>query len=553
MKTCYLDDKEKIPAPDIYAYDGVPQDMPDPAIGSYELLGLRDDICFDRWGRYGAYGLGYPRTEGGIGTGQDTEMAESDHVWAKTGKINYDTVDWGKAQKRCSESNRDKFLQVDPETGKLSPEEGKKGRTAVVIRIYTGFKWTQHAVLNFRAMINELSLKAGGEYAVHFLLHVKEEDVAIWADDSTAQQVLDANVPTEFHSLCSMWSEAEMKLYYPGDFQDPIEDPSHKDIHGVYRSAHFPLQVFAINHPEYEHFWNWEMDLRYVGSYYELFDRVGQWADKQPRQNLWERNERYYIPSYHNTWENFTATVEDNIKESKRAAVFGRLNFKENAKLRFEEQGISALPENCLGKDKTECGVGEPADFISFNPIFDTEESGWVFASDVTGYGRNPPRRGVIITAARLSRRLLESMHEEVWRFHHSMFTEMFPPSVAFHHGLKGVFAPHPVFLDRAWNPPYEIDKGFNSGRDHSTSGHGSPFDLWHEYNEEPSTFYYNSKFAGQLWRRWLGYAMPDNRGEHEAGVEAGGLRVEGRGESTGRMCLRSMLVHPIKWEHPSE
>jgi hypothetical protein len=32
-----------------------------------------------------------------------------------------------------------------------------------------------------------------------------------------------------------------------------------------------------------------------------------------------------------------------------------------------------------------------------------------------------------------------------------------------------------------------------------------------------------------------------------------GGKAEEERKDGTGRMCLRSMLVHPIKWEHPSE
>ena len=49
IKTCYLDSKKTVPAPDLYAYNGVPQHMPDPAIGSYKLLGLRDDVCFDRF------------------------------------------------------------------------------------------------------------------------------------------------------------------------------------------------------------------------------------------------------------------------------------------------------------------------------------------------------------------------------------------------------------------------------------------------------------------------------------------------------------------------
>ncbi|KAH7326290.1 hypothetical protein B0I35DRAFT_405552 [Stachybotrys elegans] len=558
IKPCYLDVDQKVAAPDIYAYDGVPQHMPDPAMGSHELLGLRNDVCFDRFGRYGPYGLGYNKLEGGTGVGIDTEDSESDAVWSKSGRINYVGMDWGGAQERCYEANKHRFRELDPETQELKPSDTKKGRIAVVVRLYTDFRWTEHVLLNFRALVNELSLKSGGEYDIHFLMHVKDQDKPIWADDATVQSLLDANVPREFHNMVTLWSEPQMKLMYPGTFEDAVSNPSGQDIHGVYRSAHMPLQVFALNHPEYEHIWNWEMDMRYVGSYYELFDRVAKWAEKQPRTLLWERNERYYIPSYHGSWENFTSVVQENSNHSGRPEIFGPLKFPELKPLRHEQGGESVMPPSCIGEgDKADCGVGEQADLITFNPIFDTDLSGWIFGLDATGYGPSPPRRCAIITASRMSRRLLMAMHEEVWRHHHSMFSEMFPSSVALHHGYKAVYAPHPVFLDRAWNPPSSIDAAFNGGRDHSASGNGSPYDLKNEHNHKGTSWYFHSEFAGLLWRRWLGYSQMDGRGEFggraNEGSERGGKEEESAVHGTGRMCLRSMLAHPIKFEGPME
>ena len=58
--------------------------------------GIRDDVCFDRFGRLGPYGFGYSKDEGGSGVGNDTENSNSDAVWAKSGKINYDNVDWAR-------------------------------------------------------------------------------------------------------------------------------------------------------------------------------------------------------------------------------------------------------------------------------------------------------------------------------------------------------------------------------------------------------------------------------------------------------------------------
>ncbi|KAI1814165.1 hypothetical protein GGS20DRAFT_598390 [Poronia punctata] len=556
---CYVDAGKSIPPPDLYAYRGIVQGQPVAAIGSHDALGLRADICFDRFGRYGPYGLGYDIENGGAVGPNETESEGSEVVWETSGQINWNDVNWGDSQSRCSESNRERFFTGNRTRDAELADTGHKKlhRTAVVVRSYVGFTWTNHAVLNFRAMISELNLRSGGEYDVHFLLHVRDNNAPIWADPAVAQEILDQNVPPEFHGLCTLWSEAQMRLFYPGNFGDSFENPSNGDIHGVYRSAHMPLQHFALAHPEYAHFWNWEMDMRWTGSYYELFDRLGIWGANQSRVGAWERAAKYYIPGFHGTWENFTHLVDLETQASKNRPLLGPVNFAGKVSL---DQNEDFLPPSCAaGIESPECGVGEDADLIALNPIFDVEESGWVFASDVTGYETalpRPPRRCSIVTASRLSRRLLSVMHEETWRLHHSMFSEMFPATIAFHRGLKAVYAPHPVFIDRDW-PQEEIDKAFNGGKDHSSGGEGSPFNLNNEHNHKGTTWYYNSEFAGLLWRRWLGYAQMDGRGRNGGrageGKMRGGREEEADPSGSGRLCLRSMLVHPIKWEDPAE
>lgn len=496
VEPCYLDKAKTIPVPDTLAYDGVVQAQPEPVMGSHSLLGLRDDVCFDRFGRYGPYGLGYSFDEGGVEFGLDTEREGSDAVWAKTGKINYDSIDWGDAQSRCLASNKRRFHSADEHNNTTAPRPGKRqklARTAVVVRTYTGFQWTHHAVLNFRAMISELALRSGGEYTVHFLLHVRDNSEAIWADPATAQRVLDENVPAEFHSLVTLWTEAQMQLIYPEPFGDSFANPSGAGVHGVYRGAHLPLQHFAMSHPEYAHFWNWEMDVRWLGNYYELFDRLGTWAKQQSRVEAWERAAKYYIPRLHGDWADFSALVHRETLASGRAAVFGPVSFPGRQPLRSERAGHSFLPPSCTtaptdhdtpSSPPSGCGVGEDADLITLNPLFDASDSGWVFADDVTGYAGTsspPPRRSAIVTASRLSRRLLSAMHEETFRLRHAMFSEMFPASVALHRGLKAVYAPHPVSLDRGWELE-AVERSFNGGRDGSAGGRGSPFDVRNEH-----------------------------------------------------------------------
>lgn len=536
---CYLDSEEKIPAPDLYAYNGIPQSQPLPVIGSHDLINLSGNVCFDRYGRYGPYGLGYSADEGGTGKGTPKKSDNAiDHIWNQAGRVDYRNVDWGEAQRRCYHANRRRFTAAEAIDGGERARIPRKQRQAVVIRTYTGYKWTQYAILNIRAMVNEASLTSGGQYDVHLLLHVRDTNIASWDDAAERQEILDSNVPKEFHSPCTLWSEAQMMDFYPGDFGDTVEDISHGDIHGVYRSGHMPLQHFAISHPEYAHFWNWEMDARFIGSYYELFSGIGRWARDQSRAMMWERSATYYIPAFHGSWENFSKNIQRNMLKAERHPILGPVKFEAAGPIEDN------LPESCKrGADVWKCGVGESADLITLNPIFDVEDSGWVFHKDITGYDiidddtPLPPRRSTIVTASRLSRRLLNIMHQETMEQHHSMFTEMFPPSIALHHGLKAVYAPHPIYLDRAW-PVGTVNRVFNGGKDNSTSGPGSPFDWDNEHNHKGSTWYYHAEFAGALWRRWLGVSPNEKTGNKEG---------------ASRLCLRSMLIHPVKWEEKSK
>lgn len=525
VKQCFLDAHEKVALPDVYVYPGIPQNMTDPFFGSYEELGVNKDVCYEKFGRFGAYGYGYNWTQGGHGPGINSEHSGAEDVWKHHQIINYTNVNWGHAQQRCYEKNIERFNQTATDATR------KVARHAYVMRIWTGYKWYDHQIFSLRAMINELSLKSGGEYDVHFLLHVKDNSIPIWADPVVYRQTIEKNMPREFWNMTTLWSEMQMINYYPKPFPDNFVNPSGQDIHGVYRSAHFALQWFSQYRPEYDFYWNWEMDLRYIGHYYEFNTALGDWARRQPRKGIWERNERFYIPAYHGTWENFTQSVEHESRAQGREPIWGPVQFENTGRITPPPE---TTPPTSYDEDNYEWGVGEDADLITFNPIFDSSRTNWVFRLDATGYSTAlppPPRRTAIITVSRLSKRLLDIMHEETWRYKHSMFPEMWPPSVALHHGLKAVYAPHPVYFDRDWDVEY-MDQVFNKPKEEWESPFG-----WGEHNFIGSSFYYNAGFSGALWRRWLGFK--ENK--------EGGKRYEE--DRTGRLCLRPVLHHPIKFE----
>lgn len=586
--------------PKLLSYRGVPSGFPNPILGSYDTLGLRNDVCFDRYGRLGPYGFGYSKTYGGSSAGMDGDTTGKDEVWADGLEVDYRTVNWADAQEDCITANSHRFktfhktgephrwssmqrrdpdllnpasptikaiheeLQptTDSDSSKTTSsvsdlEKRLLPRTAVLIRTWDDYAYDEEDMFNLRALVNELSLQSGGEYEVHFLVHMKNESQQVWADEQTYSSVLKAALPEEFQGMGTLWSEQQMELIYSG-----IEDTKYYDlpVHGVYRSTFMPVQYFAHMHPEYDFIWNWEMDIRYTGHFYHLFDRASKWSRDQPRKGLWERNGRFYVPAKHGSYEDFRQLVRVQMEHgtASKTTMYGKLNGDMSAvdgsSNRIEDPvwgpqppnsgsedsdgSHDPLPPTSYDQDNYEWGVGEDADLISFNPLFDPQGTTWVLSGDVTGYNSTVeelPRRASIGTGVRLSHRLLEAMHRETAVKLRTMSSEMWPASCALHHGFKAVYVPHPVYIDRAWPPSY-LAAVYNNGKNGATGGaRTSVFSDKRQHNFQGTTWYYNALFGAQLWQRWLGYKIDGEGGEE----------FEVMGE--GRMCLPAMLLHPVK------
>ncbi|KAL2820757.1 hypothetical protein BJX63DRAFT_283461 [Aspergillus granulosus] len=581
-RECFLDEAETLRIPMVQSYPGVPRGFPDAVMGSNEMLGIQDDMCFDRFGRLGPYGLGYSVRKGGTGAGMEGHREGSERVWDEFPPVDFGRVSWAAAQNRCVTINSHRFQEFSqqktdrsvtlmaratepgesaeiPEEGAAIPKDKRKRlpRTAVVIRTWHDFQYTPEDILYLRSLISELSLLSGGEYTIHFLIHVKDTNLQIWADDEIYDRVLKDALPEEFQGMGTLWSEQQMALIYSGLEETWARGLS---VHGVYRSTFMPVQYFAYRHPEYDYYWNWEMDARYTGHWYHLFDKVVSWARQQPRRGLWERNSRFYVPSIHGSWEDFRQMVRvqteigtnspNNMWSAGSTHDFThgeRPTQRQGDKFiwgpqRPDEQDIlevdgEGIPPTTMEKDKYEWGVDEEADLIVFNPLYDPDGTTWHLKDDVTGYSREnglPPRRAAIITASRLSRKLLQTMHKETVLKRHTMFSEMWPATTALHHGFKAVYVPHSVYIDRQWPTEY-LESVFNAGRNGASGGARTSVFGDREHNFRGTTWFYSAGFSPNLWRRWLGYKVDNDGGEQE----------ELAGE--GRMCLPPMLLHPVK------
>ncbi|KAL8813174.1 MAG: hypothetical protein Q9223_007113, partial [Gallowayella weberi] len=530
---CFLDAENTVKIPRVHYYPGVVKSFPEAVMGSSDVLGLRDDICFERFGRLGPYGYGYSVKRGGTGAGLHGDREGAEDLWTGPGssiEIDYSSIEWVKVQSACARKNagrfapaekagEDLFLHLHPNGGQAAEDNGAKSepspmeddsiigkgdepevpvsanetgaqaekargnvallpRTAILIRTWWDFHYTVEDIVYLRSLIAELSLLSGGEFAVHFLVHVRDDNVPIWADKKIYDRILENALPPEFRGMGILWSERQMGLIYGG-----IQESFFRDlpVHGVYRSTFMPVQYFSHQHPEYDFVWNWEMDVRYTGHWYHFFDQVRKWTKAQPRKGLWERNGRFYIPSVHGSWEDFKQMVRvqtemgtnspnniwSGLKPPSGNSIPGSrtVQAKSDKSIWGPEPPPDVLtnqndpePPTTYEKDKYEWGVGEEADLITFNPLFDPDGTTWFFTEDITGYNTTsslPPRRAAITTTSRLSKRLLTLMHRETVLKRHTMFSEMWPASVSLHHGLKAVYAPHPMYIDRDWPPSY--------------------------------------------------------------------------------------------------
>lgn len=550
---------------DISVFKGRLHDFPAPSFGSYELLGIDPNLCYERETRLGNYGL-------------QLQFDRPAHM------LDWSKISWGELQERCAELNRGRFdkqlvrqADVMPKDGDVvrsdgqqdapaagdaltggpgddlrkerhtqrrkrqQPEQRQLGdgrnssapeirsehppepRTAVLLRSYTGKRYTDNDKHAIRSLISELSLRTGGAYQIYLLVQVKDdlEDLALW-DKDTYKYVMQTTVPKEFHDITILWGSYEVQEIYP-----KLEPQKAATVHNA---QWLSVQKFMHEHQEFDYVWNWEMDSRLIGHHYDVLAKLSEFAKKQPRKGLWERNERFYIPAVHGDYDtDFRKSVE---KAAGKDTIWGAPD------LPFIDPVGPKPPVPKPDKDNYEWGVGEDADLITLSPMFDPVESNWILREQVWHYNdskhdsQDLPRRATIVTQSRLSRRLVETMHAENLRGNH-VGSEMATDTVALLHGLKAVYAPMPVFFDRPWKPE-SLQKWFNPGPKGTAGGPGSAMGWGREQRFQGSSWYYRAGPPQRLYNNWIGY-------------EDNGIGGKAWEIKHGRPCLSAMLLHPIK------
>ncbi|KAL4736493.1 hypothetical protein BDV11DRAFT_207556 [Aspergillus similis] len=526
----------------VLAYPGVQNGFPYPKYGSYEALGLDGYTCTTRNSRLAAYGY----SESGSNSTADP--------------IVWDDVNWGTLQSECLQRNinryhepkrtpRQSILPLNPiradapsndDGGPFSP--ATKSRTAVVLRAWHDIVWTENLKEHVRSLIMELSLHSGAEYEVFLLTQVKDNDLLLYGvDEAKIRALKEKFIPHEFWEITVLFNERTLQSWYP-------RVDEHRPI---YQYAQ-PLQIFSTMFPDFHYYWQLEMDARFTGHAYHFLERTSEFAKQQPRKYLWERNAYFYIPGAHGTWEEFMQTVDRSLLERESNTVWGP------APPHSWIQPIGPEPPVSSPKDDGyEWGVGEEADLITLLPIFDPFDTTWVFWNMLWNLPiETTTRRSSPVIMGRFSHRLLQVMHDAQFEQGAALVSEMMPSSFALWHGLKAVYAPHPIYADGKWTPK-ELNGIVNKGAGGPEKINGGEDSFWNwDHKLDHIVYRMSYMFTGQLaedfYRRWLGYQpnpaqyTDGSRHQDPQGrnwFDGGHLRED----IYGPLCFPSMLLHPIK------
>ncbi|KAJ5087982.1 hypothetical protein N7456_011598 [Penicillium angulare] len=529
-------------------------DFPPSLIGSYAALELEASICTNRYSRLSAYGYESNNVQGMFG------------VWQPP-RLNWDRVHWGSLQSKCFTRNSDRYNQGATDRNTLhalptsppvpfqetrrsqpkSPPDGprSKERSAVVVRIWHDMEWTENQKQHVRSLIMELSLHSGGEYEVFLLCHVRDSTISL--TDQNEESILHLKVlfvPPEFVDMTILFNDHILQSWYP-----MVED--HSTVTQIWQ----PIQVLAEILQGFDHFWQLEMDARFTGHTYHFLEQAAKFSMAQPRRYLWERNAYFYIPGSHGTWQEFMKMVEVSMRGVK--SIWGSLDTSTFIPSNKKPPIIPAGPKPPVTSpkdDKFEWGVGEEADLITFNPIFDPIRTAWPFAEAIWNLRKDVPRRASSVAMGRLSTRLLHEMHDMQAQWGASIASEMTAPTVALWHGFKAVYAPQPVYLDGKWTAK-ELGRVMNPGSPEAINGEEDSFWNWdHSWDHilYRCSYMFTSQTPEDFYRRWMGYKInPNQYTDGTFHQDPQGLNWFENGDLKedlyGPLCFPPMLLHPVK------
>ena len=88
------------------------------------------------------------------------------------------------------------------------------GRTAIVIRTLSGYDYKQEDMINLRSLIMETALRSGGQYAVFFLVYIKDKARQIFHSVAIYETGLRDALPPELQSVAVLFDVSLLESWY---------------------------------------------------------------------------------------------------------------------------------------------------------------------------------------------------------------------------------------------------------------------------------------------------------------------------------------------------
>jgi hypothetical protein len=291
-----------------------------------------------------------------------------------------------------------------------------------------------------------------------------------------------------------------------------------------------PMQLLALHYPEFDHFWQLEMDMRFMGDAGKFLDRLTATARNEPRKQALERSSFWHMIAETGDYGEFFRAVDQANNGSSHA--WGPLRVREILPIGPEPPVPDPVNETF------QWGVGEEADVITTSYCMDANKpNNWVFREWIHGFqtGLQTPRWYCPPAIMRASRPLLLVIHQAQLEAGIRIPSEATLPSFALWHGLKLSFPQHPVF--------HRDQDDENNRRGWWRGGpKGSSTGLGPDNSDHPRgtglTFWWESDWAKHVFYEWMGKRLED------APPRPWLLQ-----DWDGKLFVPNIVLHPVK--HP--
>jgi hypothetical protein len=337
-------------------------------------------------------------------------------------------------------------------------------------------------------------------------------------------------VPQEFRNIALIYDEILLDSWYK-----KTED--HRPEFQMFQA----LQLFARTY-HFDHYWQLEMDARFLVNAREYFDSLAEFADHQPQKQSLRRASYRYMSSRYPTYDDFAKAVDAGSLLSTNG--FTRPNVAEIPEpYRVAHPQPPTSPPNSAAEHTAASQPVEPTDLILTNTVVPVlEMTEWPYLDYAHGFTLEAeflPRLQSPVSMVRCSALLLNLIHDAQAAKGLALPSEATAASFAWFHDLKIVHPPIPFFMRDSDPDLEEIERLFNGGPvEEGKKGPAlyDPIRHWDLANN--GTWHWGGTWPREIMDVFLGIKQIDRDDD---------LPWILRRDEAGKIWAPGLLLHPVK------